>query len=273
MAFFQVNFFSEILCFHTDVNVFIPTPDSAETVSEETCAWFQRGSRFPVMYLLHGTYGDYTDWLRLTGVERYAKQHRMALVMPSASNSFYHDMKAGANYLSYLTRELPAFIIKYFPISGKREDTFIAGLSMGGYGAMKAALEYPEKYAACASLSGILDVQEFREHIYKYLPENPYFWDCIFEDPARINGENLNLISLLEKQRMKNRPLPRIYQSVGTEDTTAYEVNQAARRRLEVLDIDYTYRESEGIHDWEFWDKEIKNVLSWIKTAGHCVKG
>lgn len=181
MAFFQVNFFSEILCFHTDVNVFIPTPDSSETLCEETCSWFQRGSRFQVMYLLHGTYGDYTDWLRLTGVERYAKQHRMALVMPSASNSFYHDMKAGSDYLSYLTRELPAFITKYFPISERREDTFIAGLSMGGYGAMKAALEYPEKYAACASLSGVLDVQEFQDHIYKYLPENPYFWDCIFE--------------------------------------------------------------------------------------------
>lgn len=272
MAFFQINYYSQILRINTNINVFIPTPDSEEALENRRTAFFQDGAKYQVMYLLHGTYGDYSDWMRLTSVERYAQSHKMALVMPSAENSFYHNMVKGADYFDYLTVELPAFITNYFPISRKRENTFIAGLSMGGYGALKIAFEKPENYAACASLSGVLDIQEFKDGIQKYMSEDPYFWDSIFDNPNRINESDSNLFRLLEKRKEEKRQIPRVYQTVGTEDTTTYEINQEARRRFEQAGIDFTYEEKSGIHDWKFWDSEIEKVLEWIQPANHSVE-
>ena len=107
------------------------------------------------MVFLHGAYGDYSDWARLTGIERYAQAHKIAVVMPSADNSFYQDMYRGGKYLTYFTRELPDYIARLFPVSTKREDTFVAGLSMGGYGAVRVAFEMPERFGAAASLSAL----------------------------------------------------------------------------------------------------------------------
>ena len=107
-----------------------------------------------MLYLLHGTYGDYSDWCHLTSIEKYAQNHKIMVVMPSVANSFYQDMVIGPKYLTFLTEELPQYIQMLFPASGRREDNFVAGLSMGGYGAWHVALAKPEQYAAAASLSG-----------------------------------------------------------------------------------------------------------------------
>ena len=116
MAFFQVNFFSPTLRFGTDVNVVIPTPNSDELMNHKDTSYFHTGAKYQVLYLLHGAYGDYSDWMRLTSIEKYAQNHKIAVVMPSASNSFYQDMYRGSQYLTYLTEELPEFIESLFPL-------------------------------------------------------------------------------------------------------------------------------------------------------------
>ena len=100
MAFFHMNFFSPTLLVGTDVNVFIPTPDSGELSTGQDIGYFHDGVKYPVLYLLHGAYGDYSDWARLTGIERYAQAHKIAVVMPSADNSFYQDMYRGGQYVN-----------------------------------------------------------------------------------------------------------------------------------------------------------------------------
>ena len=117
MALIETHFFSTSLCFGTDLNVFIPTPNVDELSVEGEYDYFHDGAKFQVLYLLHGGFGDYTDWMRLTSIERYAQAHKLAVIMPSASNSFYQDMALGSDYLTYVTKELPEFCRKMFPIS------------------------------------------------------------------------------------------------------------------------------------------------------------
>ena len=111
----------------------------------------------PVLYLLHGLSDNCTGWSRYTRVDRYAYDHQVAVIMPEVQRSFYTDMAMGMEYFSYITEELPAFCRHTFGLSRERELNYVAGLSMGGYGALKCALKRPESYAACAAFSSVTD--------------------------------------------------------------------------------------------------------------------
>ena len=165
MAVFQIQMFSPTLQTNTSVTVIIPTPDSTEMQQPGGMDYFSDGVKYQVLYLLHGLYGDHTNWLRYTAIERYVQDRRLAVIMPAVGNSFYQDMYHGPDYLTYITQELPRFICRLFPVSDKKEDTFVAGLSMGGYGAVKCAFQCPEQYAACASLSGEIGRASSRERV------------------------------------------------------------------------------------------------------------
>jgi len=114
-----------------------------------------------VLYLLHGLSDDASAWPRYTNIEILAREHGLVVVMPSAGRSFYADMANGQAYFSYITEELPAWLAAIFRISSARENTYIAGLSMGGYGAFKAAFLRPDLYTAACSLSGVLALNAF----------------------------------------------------------------------------------------------------------------
>lgn len=267
MAFFHMNFFSPTLLVGTDVNVFIPTPDSGELSGGKDTSYFHDGVKYPVLYLLHGAYGDYSDWARLTGIERYAQERKLAVVMPSADNSFYQDMYRGGKYLTYFTQELPDYIARLFPVSTRREDTFVAGLSMGGYGAVRVAFEVPERFGAVASLSGAIDLLAVIGDVSEAPQRPPFYWDAIFADPARVEGTDADLFALAKKRMAQGRTLPPIYQTVGTEDFI-YPANLSAKKKLEELGLDLTYAEHPGIHDWVFWDTYIQDVLKWLPIRG-----
>ena len=273
MAFFQINMFSPALGFPVDLNVFIPTPKSDDCETVPYPAYFTKGVRFPVLYLLHGAYGDHTDWGRLTSIEKYADQYKLAVIMPAAANSFYQNMYRGGAYLTYLTQELPAFVEKYFPVRS-REKNYVAGASMGGYGALRIALARPDKFAACASLSGAIDIEEIHKMQSSDESQGPFRWSDIFEFPDKIEGSEADLFARIEELLRRQAPLPRIYQTVGTEDFI-YHANVTAREKLEKLEklgLDYTYEEYPGIHDWYFWDAHIQDVLRWLNLTGDTVK-
>jgi putative tributyrin esterase len=271
MAFIQMNFFSPTLCFNTDIDVFIPTPNSDELLNNKRSDYLCDGARFQVLYLLHGAYGDYTDWMRLTSIEKYAQEHKLAVVMPSASNSFYQNMFRGSDYLTYLTEELPALVCSTFPVSHKRENTFVAGLSMGGYGAVKLAMEKPEQYAACASLSGAIDLLAIVQQLQDGTISGPFQWSRLFERPEKIAGSDADLFALIAKRCEQGVKLPRVFQSCGTEDFI-YQANVSARQKLEALGVDLTYEEHPGKHDWDYWDTHIQRALNWMKLTDDTVR-
>ena len=165
MALFDIKFYSMTLQTDMDIQVIIPTPNG----KTQHIPHYDPNKRYQVLYLLHGASGGNTQWTRYTSVERYAEEHQLAVVCPHASNSFYVDTHPGSRYMTYITQELPAFIQSMFPVSRRREDTFIAGNSMGGFGAFRLALCCPEQYACAVSLSGALDVI----NMAKVMPTDP----------------------------------------------------------------------------------------------------
>ena len=146
MAFVQVQCFSEALNVATTVNVILP--EAMQGIGLTT----QGQAELPkVLYLLHGYSDDHSIWLRRTSVERYAAAHNLAVMMPAVNHSFYCNEVHGEKYWDYVSEELPRVMHRFFRLSEKPEDTFVAGLSMGGYGAMKLALSHPDRFATASS--------------------------------------------------------------------------------------------------------------------------
>lgn len=266
MALFDVKLFSTTLMTNTDVRVIIPTPD--EPFVPDDTPFYKKGKGYQVLYLLHGAYGDCTVWSRNTGIERYAQKYKLAVVSASVTNSCYLDMAHGSKFLTYMTKELPAFINAMFPVSTKPEDTFIAGLSMGGYGAYRIALETPERFSCAVSLSGGLDMAGMADRLPEGAP-SAINMKNVFGD-SKVAGSDNDLLALLKKRLDQGRPIPKLYQCCGTEDFL-YQVNLNFRDRLREQKVDLTYDESPGIHNWDYWDPQIRKVLEWLPLAGTLV--
>ena len=150
MTFTDFHYFSDALGVQVSVFVLLPPMDVMQ----------QKKTKLPCLYLLHGLSDDHTMWMRQTRLEYYARRYRAAIVMPAVNRSFYTDMAQGAKYFTFVSEELPEVMERYFPISDNRKDRFAAGLSMGGYGAMKLGLRCPDRYAAIASFSGALEMEK-----------------------------------------------------------------------------------------------------------------
>ena len=244
--FLEMNFKSAELNRQTQVYVLLPDENTAPCKT---------------LWLLHGLSDNHTGWMRYTAIERYAKKHGLAVVMPNVDRSWYTDTAYGANYFSFVTKELPALCFKTFrQMSKKREDNIVAGLSMGGYGAIKAALSYPEKYGACISLSGSLDITR------KGRPCNLNEWCSIFDfnmkEPLELEGSKHDLYALATKAKNEGMQLPRLYLWCGTEDSLI-EINRTFDRHLTELGIAHEFETSERDHTWKWWDLHIREALEW----------
>ena len=260
MAFVQVKTFSEALRTKTDIQVILPTPLTGDVLQgpESRFPYYSRDVAVPVLYLLHGTYGDDGDWMRFSRIESYAQEYNLAVVMPCGGNSWYNNMPSGGPaYYDYITRELPRMISWMFPVSGKREDSFIAGLSMGGSGAFKLAMTKPEQYSHVAVLSG--GFSNLDDRIAK---ENSV-WSLAFEPGKSSKGTDNDPYFVTEEIIRKNIRYPELYICCGTSDFL-YEENCEFRKHLDKIGFKYQYHEQPGIHDFNFWDDEIKRILAWL---------
>ena len=260
MALFQCNFFAETLGYCTSVQVLLPYGNHSWDSNRDFHKLYPRHQHFRTLYLLHGMYEDETTWIRRSNIERYAAARQIAVVFPAAQNSYYTDMCCGQDYFTYLTEELPAFVQATFPLSGQREDTFIAGLSMGGYGACKAALKKPELYAAFASLSGALDIGAVADYISNEFEYKTF--TGVFGPPQKARGGPDDLFHLISK--VDPAALPRAYFACGTEDELCYSMNQRFLKCMNQYQIEYTYEEGPGTHNWTFWDLYIQRALDWM---------
>ncbi len=263
MALMHCHYHSRTLGQNVDVNVIIPTPEGDEQItSNKTKQKYHYDEGLPVLYLLHGAFGDYSSWTRFSNVERYVQQYGCAVVMASAQNSFYQNMHRGGKFHDFYATELPEFIQSVFNVKSDRESTYIAGLSMGGYGAWHLALSHPEKYAKTASLSGVVDVvAAFSGDSVKEREDrlNPRI---IFKDGMPEAGSQDDLLALYD-ECVKNGLVPDLYQACGTEDFL-YDINLDVKRALEDRKAEFLYEEGPGEHNWDFWDAYIKKVLAWI---------
>lgn len=252
----EVYFFSDTLGFHTSMYVLLPKRTLSEMKGK-------RAPKYRTLYLLHGHSDDHTAWQRFTSIERYAEGLHLAVVMPAVHLSFYNDMAHGGKYWQFISEEVPILVREMFPLSSARKDNFVAGLSMGGYGAFKMALTHPDRFAAAASLSGALDIRsvvdlDHRRNDKSWLEE----MRTVFGDLSKVPGSKHDLM-MLAKKVARGSPKPRLYQCCGTEDQL-YEDNLRFRDVVRKLPLDLTYEEGPGEHNWAYWDKMIQHVLVWM---------
>ena len=255
MACTEFHYYSRVLDIDVTASVILP---EVKTMME------QGGKPLPILYLLHGLSDDHTHWIRQTRLEFYARKYRLAIVMPCVNRSFYTDMKHGAKYFTFVSEELPQVMELYFPLSHQREDRFAAGLSMGGYGAMKLGLLRPERYAAVASLSGAVEMEAdfFRHSVQKddaFLRE---LTDIFGPFEAFMQSDNC-LTRVAE--RLDPAHAPRMYMACGTADFLFDSNEDFVRRFGEKFSIQYETEEG-AAHTWDFWDRQIEKVLAWLNV-------
>lgn len=219
----------------------------------------RRRGQHPVLYLLHGLSDDHTIWLRRTSIERYAAAKGLAVVMPAVARSLYQDMVSGPRYWTFINEELPRLVQQFFPVSKRREDTFVAGLSMGGYGAFRLALAQPQRFAAAASFSGVLDLAG--RHETGLL--SPAEQAGIFGREATLRDSEADLFFLARRLAASGKPVPKLYQYCGDQDFL-WQDNLKFRRLARRLKLPVTWRQDGGSHTWLYWDQQIQSVLNWL---------
>ena len=266
MALMETHYYSFSMGSNVTLNVFVPTPTSSEQITDmNRNEKYDYAGGLPVVYLLHGAYGDEFSWLRYSNIDRYAQDHGVIVVMADGALSFYQNLRDGRKFEDYFTKELPEFIGNVFPASKKREDTYIAGFSMGGYGAWYLGLAHPELYAKAASMSGALDIVGLYETSGhgSSTDNNPFNWENSFgEKLQHLKGSDADLFALYDQDVAKGC-VPKLYQAVGYDDFL-YQSNLGVRDRLQEKNADLTFYEGEGGHGWNFWDRQIQAILDWF---------
>ncbi|MBR7131379.1 MAG: esterase family protein [Lentisphaeria bacterium] len=251
MAFIECRFNSIVLAKAVNMNVIIPT--------------IHNENRQRILYLLHGLSDDASMWFRRTSIERYADAYNMMVVMPDGGRGFYTDAVAGEKYWTFISEELPEMVTKLFNISLPRENTFVAGLSMGGYGALKLGLRCPERFAAVAGLSSVTDIKcRFRaKSSASWRPE----LRRIFGSVSQLASGGNDLFDLALKARESGKELPEIISFCGKDDFMIRD-NRKFNRFMRDIEYPGFYSfERPGSHTWAFWDRYIQDVLKFFTTG------
>lgn len=257
MAFFQMNYHSDVLKMGVSVNVIIP--EKAKTLIGMEASG---GDTYKTIYLLHGLSDDHTIWMRRTSIERYAAERNIAVVMPEVARSWYTDTADGAAYFTFIAEELPRVCRGFFRgMSERPEDNIIGGLSMGGYGAMKCALRYPERFGSCISLSGALDIASLTRPII--LEEWQGIFGFDFKSAAELAGGREDTFAIARENHASGKPFPHIYMWCGTDDKLL-EANNRFSALLTELGVEHLYETSEGNHSWKWWDLHVQSGLDYI---------
>lgn len=251
MAIINFEFASEILTQHTKIKIFIPDKILRSESIDNT----------PVIYLLHGKNGNEESWGLETNAYQYSKQYGFIMIMPYAANSFYSNMIYGDMYWDFIADELPKVLMNCFKISSTKENTFVCGYSMGGYGALKLGLTYPERYEAIATLSGSL--RSIKETKTKIEYEERHDLLFAFGDCGEKVKYESDIYYLTEKILREGRKLPKLYIYCGKNDSL-YKSNIKYKQFAENNNIDLIFKEDDGNHTFKYWNEELKAFLELI---------
>ena len=273
MSLLRLNFQSDCLGNNTEISVILPDKKPGQDPKD----FYGAGEKYKVLWLLHGTFGDHTDWLRKSNIELYASERNLAVVMPSGMNSNYVNWPSfatGYRAWDFLFDELMPLIYGWLPISDKREDNFIAGLSMGGNGAMQYAIGHPEKFAGAASLSNAPSdlrgqqtaaydgkaegdaVKLFNKRVQNVV-DNFGGWDNYVNSVVNVWDKLPDLL--------KKSTLPKLYFCCGTEDKLIWDKYVKFKAYAEQIKLSALFEEFEGYtHEWRFWDLTVQRALDYF---------
>ncbi len=223
---------------------------------------FTKGNKkLPTIWLLHGLGGDSSIWLRRTSIEQLATQYQVAVVMPQTERGFYTNMFQGPNYWDFLTKELPDRMQFIFPLSTKKSDNYLIGNSMGGYGALRWALTFPEKFNAVAALSPVTNLAKFKTEQAKTMPD----FDLAFNSDE-LSGSNIDIEYLLN--HLEDSSSLNVLITTGSDDILR-NMDQASKSQFSnVFKDNFTWRKDPGQHNWTLWNKQLPIVMKWLFNKG-----
>jgi len=251
MALLRIDHTPETVKVNLPLNIILPDPGK---MAEMPLA------RRKVLYLLHGLSEDASAWQRYSSIEALAEDYGLVVIMPSAGRSFYIDQPNGQRYFTYLVEELPRYLADVFGLAPRREDTFIAGSSMGGYGAFKAALLHPELYGAAASFSGVLSLE-----ILRLLPDDSRKEEFtgLFGDLEKLPGSEHDPAVWLRNAAQDPSTLPRLFITCGRQEDL-FPLSGMYYAACQTLGVQAEYHEEDGGHDWSNWDRQIRWFLAAV---------
>lgn len=249
MAVMKIQYHSPVLNTETFVNVLYPDRDRVPHPEDQD---------IPVLYLLHGMGGNQDSWLNRTGVDRLTRYTNLIIVMVNSDNAFYTNTQYGVRYYDQIVEELPQVLKRFFPnMSTKREKNFIAGLSMGGYGAFKIALR-SNRFSYAGSFSGALYLEGMVEGIEN--KEDRAFWEGIFGDMTDPASHPETIPNIAAKE---SDGKTKLYAWCGEQDYL-YEGHQKAIAKLQEAGLDLDAQHSPGKHEWYYWEKQLEHFLDML---------
>jgi len=274
MALNKITYFSEALQMRMGVSVIIPESNWGSSLSDRPV-----GYRYPTLWLLSGGGYDYTDWVRYSAIELFASKAGIAVVMPSAFYSGYMDTIHGDyKYWTQISEELPTFLRSILPLSETKEDNFVAGFSMGGYGAFKWAMQNPEMFTSCGVFSGPIGFISKEKVVFGPGHENdiglreteeeptPFFFHTMvasFGSMSAVRNTINDNIYQLEKNLKNKTELPQFYIATGVEDAIA-EQNYKNADVMHQMGLEFDDIRDHGRHDWDYCNLHVEKFIKWI---------
>lgn len=259
MSFSLGNIFSKSLMMETQLGVSLPQ-DGRQ---------YDKTGDPKTLILLHGISDNASGWARNSQAEYFATKYGITVLMPEVQRSFYQDEEYGQLYYTYIAEELPELAGKMFKTSTKREDLIIAGLSMGGYGALRVAFGNPERFSMCGAFSSACDLRYMVDHVREFagkgdigLRQEKEYTACFGKDyNLPDNSDLFKLVEKVSRQEFK----PKVYMTCGTED---FIRDQSLKFKdfCSGLPLDYKFEEWPGEHDWDFWNPSLRKMLDYFLT-------
>ena len=256
MSYVRLTMSSAKLNGNTDISVFLPNKKRPHVMGAGygiPKAEYDKNEVYQVLWLMHGGGDDYTAWTYDAMIQRACDAAELVVIMPTIIDLPGAD--PAVDYMGFVTEELPKAMQFMFPISPRRQDNFIAGLSYGGYFSYKCAMNHPELYACVGSFSSPLDVVMDINRLHAKDPQ--------FKGTDNITGTNRDVLYLTKKLKEEGVEMPKSFQTVGTEDFT-WDFNISARDHFVKLGMDHTFTTRPGTHNFEFWDGALKEFLAWL---------
>ena len=259
MAVIQVNFYAKSICKPTMFQMILPNDNPFNP--EETNEHFRRPMK--TLVLLHGYSGNCFDWLVNSPVSDLAGKYNVAIVMPTGDNSFYlNGTSSTAKYEDFICVDLIEYLQKTFGLAKTPEDTFIGGLSMGGFGALHSGLAHPEVFGKMFGLSSALIADEvcnmkpgFGNGVANY-----EYYAQTFGNPSELKEAHNNPKFVLSERVKKGEKIQPIFMACGSEDFLIAP-NRDFKDFLISNGVEVTYKESPGVHDWKFWNEYIEPAI------------
>jgi putative tributyrin esterase len=249
MAVITLNYNSKTIGMHQNITIILPEDDSYFEAHKEA-------KQLKSLMLLHGLSSDETTYVRYTSIERYANEHQLAVIMPRVDHSGYSNMAFGHNYYDYIL-EVYDYVHQILPLSKDRDDNYIAGHSMGGYGTIKFALNEGDRFCKACPLSAVFDVNRLLNiDWYDFSPQ------AIVGIEQDITGTDLDVYHLVDEAIAQQKLIPELLIMCGTEDFL-YDDNKQFISYLDDRGVAYQFKEDSGEHDYAYWDKAIKQVIEW----------